>query len=28
MSAFAVKYPGISWIFARILKVCNHLTYW
>jgi len=27
MSAFAVKYPGISWIFARIFKVCNHLAY-
>ena len=25
MSAFAVKYPGSSWIFARIFKVCNHL---
>ena len=28
MSALAVKFPGIGRNFARIFKVCNHLTYW
>jgi len=28
MSAFAVKFPGIGRIFARIFKVYNQLIYW